>query len=207
MKTNTHLLRFAPSTRLLTRATRHISIFAFVIIFTGSVGWLQGEEAAPKPFSQYVDADGNISLPDDFETRFVHLGSIAVASKKNEPIGDLHNTYTRREDLEAFQQNGEFPDGAILVKEVRSATSAMMTTGHANFATNVKIWFVMVKDAEERFKENDLWGSGWGWGLFEAGDRKTQVAVDYRTDCRTCHVPARKTDWIFTQCYPALKKK
>lgn len=178
-----------------------------VAVTVGAVGWnaLLGQEK--EEFSKYVDAKGNISLPDDFETTFVHIGSIAVAPKSDKPVGEIHGTYTRLADLKAFQKDGKFPDGAILVKDVRVAKNAELTTGNASFAQEVKVWFVMVKDAKGRFKDNALWGDGWGWALFNGDDRKKQVATDYRTDCRTCHVPARKQDWIFTQCYPALNQK
>lgn len=162
---------------------------------------------AQRSFSPYVDSDGNISLPQDFETTFVHIGTISVAPKVTEPANELHSTYTRPEDLAAYQRDGRFPDGAVLVKEVRATNSAPMTTGSATFGAEMKVWFVMIKDAEGRFEKNELWGDGWGWALFEGDDRTEQVAVDYKTDCRTCHVPARKNDWLYTECYPALKVK
>jgi hypothetical protein len=64
----------------------------------------------------------------------------------------------------------------------------------------------MVKDSKGRFPKNDLWGDGWGWALFEAKDAKKNVATDYKTDCRTCHVPARKDDWLYIRGYPVLAK-
>lgn len=161
--------------------------------------------AKPSDFSPYVDVDGGISLPDDFETKFVHIGTVSVAPKPGEPVNEIHGTYTRKEDLEAFRRDGKFPDGAVLVKDVRATTNAKLTTGSAAFGADVKVWFVMVKDAKGRFPKNDLWGDGWGWGLFEGKDRKKQVAVNYQTECRSCHVPAKKNDWIYTQCYPALQ--
>ncbi|MDB5390779.1 MAG: cytochrome c, class [Planctomycetaceae bacterium] len=158
-------------------------------------------------FSKYVDNKGNISLPDDFETSFVHLGSIAVASKKGVSADQLHVTYTRLDDLKAFQRDGKFPDGAILVKDVRATKGEELTTGDVRYAAEVKVRFVMVKDVQGRFKNSELWGDGWGWALFKGDDRKTQVAVNYRTECRTCHVPVKKQDWIYTQCYPLLSEK
>ena len=168
---------------------------------------LGAQQAKPEVFSKYVDATGEISLPDDFETTFVHLGSVAVAPKTDQPVDELHGTYTRSEDLAAFLKDGKFPDGAVLVKDVRSTSSSKLTTGAATYGAGVKVWFVMIKDSKGRFPENDLWGDGWGWGLFEGKDRAKQVAVNYKTDCRTCHVPARKQDWVFTQCYPALSRE
>lgn len=185
-----------------------------------SLLWAQEEKSAkedrsglaPHPetqlsFSPYVDSVGNISLPHDFETTFVHIGTISVAPKATEPANELHSTYARPQDLAAFQRDGRFPDGAVLVKEVRATNSAPMTTGSATFGAKMKVWFVMVKDAKGRFEKNELWGDGWGWALFEGDDRTEQVAVDYRSDCRTCHVPARKNDWLYTECYPALNLK
>lgn len=155
-------------------------------------------------FSPYVDEKGSISLPENFETEFVHIGTVAVAPKPGEAVNEIHGTYTRKEDLEAFQRDGRFPDGAVLVKDVRATTNAKLTTGNAAFGAAVKVWFVMIKDSKGRFPNNEIWGDGWGWGLFEGKDRTKQVAVNYSTECRSCHVPAKKNDWVYTQCYPAL---
>jgi len=168
---------------------------------------LGAQQSKPEVFSKYVDASGEISLPNDFETTFVHLGSVAVAPKVDQPVDELHGTYTRHEDLAAFLRDGKFSDGAVLVKDVRSTSNSILTTGAAAYGADVKVWFVMIKDSKGRFPENELWGDGWGWGLFEGKDRTKQVATSYRTDCRTCHVPAKKQDWVFTQCYPALSAK
>lgn len=172
---------------------------------------LHAQEAKAQPvetqsasFSPYVDAKGGISLPDDFETKFVHIGTVSVAAKPGEPVNELHGTYTRIEDLEAFRRDGKFPDGAVLVKDVRATTNEKLTTGNAAYGADVKVWFVMIKDAKGRFPENELWGDGWGWGLFEGKDRTKQVAVSYKTECRSCHVPVRNNDWVYTKCYPAL---
>jgi hypothetical protein len=32
------------------------------------------------------------------------------------------------------------------------------------------------------------------------------VATDYSTDCRTCHIPARHDDWVYVRGYPALQR-
>jgi hypothetical protein len=182
-----------------------------VAVIAGSGAWtireLWAQNSKSEVFSKYVDALGGISLPHDFETAFVHIGTVAAAPKPDQPVNELHGTYTRHEDLAAFLKVGKFPDGAVLVKEVRSTSNSKLTTGEAAYGADIKVWFVMIKDSKGRFPENDLWGDGWGWGLFEGKDRGKQIAVDYRTECRTCHVPAKNQDWVYTQCYPALKTK
>ena len=92
------------------------------------------------------------------------------------------------------------------MKDVMTVGSEKLTTGQSTWSKNIKIWFVMVKDSKHRFPNNDLWGDGWGWALFEAKNPNKNVATDYSTDCRLCHVPAKKNDWIYVRGYPVLSK-
>lgn len=158
---------------------------------------------ATADFSDYVDSNGNISLPEDFRSTMVHLGSWYV------PGGDasgFHDVYTEASSVAAYRKTGTFPDGATLVKELRPSAAGDYTTGrnvsHATLA--VKQWFVMVKDAKGRFPDNKLWGSGWGWALFKPGTVPTNAASNYQSDCLGCHVPAQATDWIYVEAYPTL---
>ena len=64
-------------------------------------------------FSPCVDADGRISLPEDFRTKMVHLGSWFVP--EDEASG-FHDVYTEAENVAAYRATGRFPDGATLVK-------------------------------------------------------------------------------------------
>jgi hypothetical protein len=93
----------------------------------------------------------------------------------------------------------------VLIKEVYETSTAPMTTGTVSQARSLKGWFVMVKDNQDRYPGNPLWGDGWGWAWFDAGNRLTTTSTNYKTDCRACHVPAQATDWVYTAGYPALK--
>jgi Cytochrome P460 len=55
-----------------------------------------------------------------------------------------------------------------------------------------------------RYTDSKLWGDGWGWSLYKSDAPDKQVAVSYKKDCLGCHIPAQKTDWIYTQGYPVL---
>jgi cytochrome c len=157
-------------------------------------------------FSRYVAKDGSISRPTDYRETFQHLGTYAVATRPDRPIDEMHVVYARPADVEAYRRDGEFPDGATLVKEVTGVGSERLTTGQSHWATDVKLWFVMIKDAQGRFPDNDLWGDGWGWALFLANEPARNVATDYTTDCRTCHIPARQDDWVYVRGYPVLQR-
>ena len=162
--------------------------------------------AADTDFSAYVDERGAIRLPEGFRTNMVHLGSWFVP--EGEASG-FHDVYTEKETVEAFRRTGEFPDGATLVKELRGATAGTYTTGaNVSSATGgLKQWFVMIKDTQTRFAGNPLWGDGWGWALYKPGDRAANVATDYESQCLGCHLPAKDSDWVYTQAYPTLRSE
>ncbi|OMH36163.1 cytochrome P460 family protein [Motiliproteus sp. MSK22-1] len=157
-------------------------------------------------FSPYVDKDGNISLPDDFRTNMVHLGSWFV------PTGGasgFHDVYTERRSVESFRKTGAFPDGATLVKELRASHSGDFTTGKGvSYATSsVKQWFIMIKDKKGRFSDNNSWGDGWGWALIKPGAENSNVSANYQQDCLGCHTPAKSQDWVYLEGYPTLNKQ
>ena len=156
-------------------------------------------------FSPYVDETGQISLPAGYRSQWAHLGTWSVREK----MGGLsyHEVYTQPSSVEAYQQTGVFPDGMVLVKELRKTTAAPMTTGHATWGAEITGWFVMIKDATGRFKDHPLWGDGWGWALFQVTPEDPQklVTQDYKTECIPCHIPARQTDWVYIQGYAELR--
>ena len=154
-------------------------------------------------FSPYVDGNGNITLPEDFRLSLSHLGSWFV------PEGDasgFHDVYANRDAITGYRKSGKFPDGSILVKELRAHRSGDYTTGNnVSYATEtVKQWFVMIKDSNKRFPDNKNWGNGWGWALFKTDNPKQNVSSDYQKDCIGCHLPAKPKDWIYTEAYPTL---
>jgi hypothetical protein len=157
-------------------------------------------------FSAYVSSKGDISRPTDYRETFRHLGTWAVAKEANTPVHEMHNVYAQPDAIKAFQQNGKFPDGAVLVKEITNVSADKLTTGQSTWSTDNKIWFVMIKDSKGRFPGNGLWGDGWGWALFEAKEPSRNVATNFKNDCLPCHVPAKQDDWVYIRGYPLLSK-
>jgi len=170
------------------------------------------DESFVSAYGNLVDDAGNISLPEGFRTDWAFLGTWSVAEadvdRSSEASGHgaagLHNVYTQRGVAEYFQENGTFPDGAVIVKELLKANTATMTTGVVSRGHAVEGWFVMVKDTEGRFHSNPLWGDGWGWALFNADNPNVPTTQNYKTECVGCHIPARKDDWIYVSGYPVL---
>lgn len=154
-----------------------------------------------------VAADGGIRVPEGFRERYVMLGAWAVAGDVDTggKLG-LHVVYAPGDAVAAFRETGQFPDGTVLVKELFNGKPEDLTTGRATSAADVAGYFVMVKDREGRFSGNPLWGDGWGWSFFVAGETEKAQTKDYVTECLGCHEPARATDLVYDYAYPVLRK-
>lgn len=173
-----------------------------LLIVLGAVALARGEEDT---FSPYVNSAGAITLPDPatVRARWNYLGVFAVQGEDG--VEQFHAVYSQPGTIDAYRETGEFPDGAILVKEVRKTSRGTLTTGEIAWSGDEVLWFVMIKDRKDRFPNNPIWAKEWGWALFLADDRATNTAKDFRIDCMTCHEPARRTEWVYTQGYPVLR--
>jgi hypothetical protein len=181
-----------------------IGVISLVLAATGLIAYAQNTQLSVSGFDVAVDGDGNIKLPDlPFRDTWTQLGTWSVNG--DDGAEGMHIVYTQPGVAEAYRRTGAFPDGAVLVKELRGAKTEDLTTGRVSYADELEGWFVMVKDTDDKYPGNALWGDGWGWGFFEASSPQTLVTQDYKTECLSCHVPAQETDWIYTRSYPALR--
>jgi len=161
-------------------------------------------------FALAVDRSGAIQLPDiDYRADWAVLGTWVVAGGEEVDgvagAAGLHVVYTQPGVIEQYRKTGTFPNGAVLVKELLKAETGAMTTGVVSRATEIEGWFVMVKDTNNRFPDNKLWGDGWGWAFFGPDNPSVTTTQDYKAECLECHVPAKGTDWIYTKGYPPLR--
>jgi Cytochrome P460 len=169
--------------------------------------WQPGVTTANDPKTEtVVDASGNLRVPRNYRTTYQSLGSWAVAADQGHGAKEIHVVNSSPGTIVAYRKNGHFADGSVLVKEVFEATTGAMTTGTVSHAQTLKGWFVLVKDSKNSHPGNKLWGNGWGWSWFDAANPAKTTSTDYKTDCLPCHEPARASDWIYVQGYPALKQ-
>jgi hypothetical protein len=185
-----------------------------------SVGWLSF--VAPNGASEAEAADGaerDLRVPSAYRTTYEFLGTWAVAAGQGQGSQELHVVYASPGTIAAYQKDKHFPDGTVLVKEVYRAATGSMTTGVVSRAHSLRGWFVMIRDSKGRHAGNDpLWGDGWGWSWFDANSPSipspdlplpgggVEKSIDYRANCKPCHVPAQATEWIYVQGYPPLKR-
>jgi hypothetical protein len=154
-----------------------------------------------------VDAQGNLRVPDDYQTRYQSLGAWSIATAPGTGVGQMHLVYASPASIEQFRRLGHFPDGTVLVKEVWAASTKSMATGTVSRPDQLKGWFVMMKASRNLHPENKLWGDGWAWSWFDADNRTKTTSTDYTKDCKGCHVPAQMTDWIYSDGYAALRRR
>jgi cytochrome P460 len=152
-----------------------------------------------------VDQQGSLHVPPKYRAEYEFLGTWAIAANKGVGSSELHVVYANPGTTPAYHTSGHFPDGTVLIKEVYETATAPMTTGTVSHAQTLKGWFVMVKDTKNSHPGSSLWGDGWGWSWFDAGNPMKTTSTSYKKDCLSCHVPAQATDWIYTAGYPALK--
>jgi hypothetical protein len=183
---------------------RIASLILALVLLTGQQPVRSQSKGSADGFD-LVDKAGSIRKPADVRDLYQVLGTYTV---ELDPKGEeMHVTYASPGAAQYYRKNGKFSDGTVLVKEVLGTDHAPMTTGDAHWASDTKVWFVMIKDDKNRYPNNPLWGDGWGWALFKADAPDKQVATDYKKDCLGCHLPAQSTGWVYVQGYPVLKSQ
>jgi hypothetical protein len=191
------------NTSYLTRALVTAASVLLPIASHGDTGTRgPGSERAAE---SVVDSQGNIHVPENYRLDYEYLGSWAVADDQGRGSKGLHIVFASPGAAKAYRAGGTFPEGTVLVKEVFQATTASMTTGTVSHSQTLKGWFVMVRDTTGQHAGNKLWGEGWGWSWFDAGNPTKTTSTDYKTDCRACHVPAQATEWVYINGYPSLR--
>jgi hypothetical protein len=163
----------------------------------------RGPGSAPAAMN-VVDSNGSMHVPENYRLDYQYLGSWAVAADQVSGSKELHIVFASPGAARAYRAGGAFPQGTVLVKEVFQATTASMTTGTVSHSKTLKGWFVMVRDTTGQHAGNKLWGDGWGWSWFDAGNPTRTTSTDYKSDCRGCHVPAQAAEWVYVDGYPSL---
>jgi len=179
-------------------------LFVFAPFFVAAITQTGAEKAAGR-----TELKSLLHVPAaNYRQEWVLLGSFSVlADDPEKGAKELHVVYARPQTVEVYRETGEFPDGAVLVKDVFATKTEALTTGIASYADTLKGRFVLVKDKTDRYAgKSPLWGDGWGWAFYGGTETQKTVTTDYQKDCLGCHEPARSQDLIYVQGYPVLNR-
>lgn len=108
---------------LIWKALAPIRKFGLILLFGLSA--FANAAGAQEPtfastYADIVDGDGNITLPEEFQTKWLFIGTWSIAESDVDGRGaaGLHNVHTQPDVVEYFLVNMSFPDGAVLIKEL-----------------------------------------------------------------------------------------
>jgi hypothetical protein len=94
-----------------------------------------------------------------------------------------------------FQKTGRWPDGTVMVLELRRAAAKGSINKRGQFQTDRLAVEAHVKDSR-RFKS--------GWAFYSFPTEAAAEALPQTSDCNACHEKHGAVDTTFVQFYPTL---
>jgi hypothetical protein len=170
------------------------------IFAAAAVGLAFSAAAAPKGPAQFT-ADGKLVFPKDYRS-WVYLSTGLDMSYRDTAPGTAHafdSVFVNREAYEGYMKTGTWPDGTVMVLEVRKGQSKGSINQAGMFQTDLLGAEVHVKDTT-RFKKD-------GWAFFPKRGEDPSKALPETSDCNVCHEQHGAVDTTFVQFYPTLMPK
>ena len=78
-------------------------------------------------------------------------------------VNQFNVVYTQPQTVTAWRETGEFPEGAVFIKELRQGVTAVDGDDKVSSLGALKGWFAMIKPPKANAPQGPLWGDGWGW--------------------------------------------
>jgi hypothetical protein len=149
-------------------------------------------------------ADGKLKQPVGYR-KWVYIGEVVTPNDLNDgeaTFPEFHSVYMDPESFAHFEKTGQMRDGTVLIKELSSVGTKKASSGNGYFQGKFTGLEAEIKDSK-RFKDEPG-----NWGYFSFGHHyplKKEVAANPTASCNACHQANAKTDWTFSQYYPALE--
>jgi hypothetical protein len=145
--------------------------------------------------------DGKLLVPSDYRnwvflTSGLDMSYSAAALEMGHSMFD--NVFADPASFGAFLATGSWPEGAVLVKEVRLAASKGSINQRGHFQAR------QVMGMEVHIKDSARFASTGGWGFFEFESEAPTALIPASADCYSCHREHGVVDNTFVQYYPTL---
>ena len=145
------------------------------------------------------DTKGNLVFPADYR-HWTYLSSglgmsyNAVANAQANPPFD--SVFVDPASELAFRDTGHWPEGTVMVLEVRGSNSKGSINLHGSYQSGAPLALeIHIRDST-RFKG--------GWGFFEVDAKQATTLIPYTATCYSCHQQHAAVDTTFVQFYPTL---
>jgi len=157
--------------------------------------------AQPEESAARFDAEGHMLFPADYrEWVFVTTGHGMSYNPQANAAADppFDNVFVNRAAYRSFLQNGTWPEGTVLVLEIRSGISHGSILRGGSFQQGAPMGIEVHTKDTARFG-----GDGWAFfGFNPAGQPSTMIPRE--ANCYSCHEATTAVDRTFVQFYPTL---
>lgn len=143
--------------------------------------------------------DGGLILPDDYREWVFLTASLDMNYGALSLMGHsmFDNVFVDPKSWAEFKRSGHWPDGTVMVKEMRGAESKGSINKKGQFqADEIMAIEIHLRD-DKRFTN--------GWRFFEFGSDRPAQPIETSASCYSCHTHHGAVDTTFTQFYPLAK--
>jgi hypothetical protein len=149
--------------------------------------------------------DGELVRPSNYREWIFLSSGLGMTYGPNAPAPDrpvrFDNVYVNPSSYREFLRTGAWPDGTVLLLEIRESESKGSINQHGRYQTSLVAIEANVKDSR-RFPKG-------GWAFFDLGPRNGQTpavakAIPPGNRCEQCHSANGAVDNTFVQFYPEL---
>ena len=188
--------------RIGTQAARTATTVALGVCALLGMACADTPATSPKPG---FTAEGELERPDIGYREWVFLGTPLTPNELNPPeapFPEFHNVYIHPADYAHWKENGTFPEGTVIIKELVTIGSKVAVSGNGYFMGDFRGLEAAVKDAARFPDEPGNWAYfsfGHAYPLAETTSPQPVAA------CNTCHAANADYDFVFTRYYPVLR--
>jgi hypothetical protein len=150
-------------------------------------------------------ADGEFVRPTNYREWIFLSSGLGMTYGPNAPAADaprrFDNVYVNPSSYREFLKTGQWPDGTVLILEIRESESKGSINKHGSYQTSLAAMEANVKDTR-RFPKG-------GWAFFDLSPRAGRLPVSAKqippgNRCGQCHSTNGAVDNTFVQFYPEL---
>lgn len=183
------------------------AVLVSVLVFAGAVavcrttsGQAVPATEASGPVALSLESDGRMRFPANYR-EWVFLSSgfnisySQSSSPKAEPGAQFDNVFVDPAAYRAFKRSGEWPDGTVLILEIRNGSGSGSINKSGHFQADVNHVEAHVKD-RSRFPG--------GWAFFGFTGQESGTLLPKTASCYSCHEQHGAVDTTFVQFYPTL---
>jgi len=190
-------------------AKRNRSWAARAVILLAAMGGATLAIGATSSEPARFDPTGRLLRPADYR-EWVFVGSPITPNDLNDgkaAFPEFHHVYVDPASWEHYGKTGEFREGTIFVKELVSVGSKRAASGNGYFAGE-RIGLEATVKSRRRFPNEP---GNWAYFRFTDDEAAGGAALRERADpmptasCNACHAASARSDWVFSQYYPALR--